>query len=196
MLRFALRHWTALLIIIVMAGWAIFYLPDTPSYAVFQLKQAIDARNGDAAAQYVDFQKVVRNAGYEMVSQRNSGSGAGTPNVLGELVGKGAVDLLSGPMAAVLKSWAADRVNSGDRRIQMPAVAVAAAVVMIHRNGDKANTQWRDPDGHEWEIQMEREDGNWRVVEVKDIQELLNRLKRREEKEFGPPSESAPVPSP
>jgi hypothetical protein len=67
---------------------------------------------------------------------------------------------------------------------------------MIHRNGDKANTQWRDPDGHEWEIQMEREDGNWRVVEVKDIQELLNRLKRREEKEFSPPAEPAPVPSP
>jgi hypothetical protein len=43
---------------------------------------------------------------------------------------------------------------------------------------------------------MEREDGNWRVVEVKDIQELLNRLKRREEKEFGPPAEPAPVPSP
>jgi Protein of unknown function (DUF2939) len=196
MLRFALRHWTALLIIVVIAGWAIFYLPDTPAYAVFQIKQAIDARNGEAAAQYVDFQKVVRNAGYEMVNQRNSGSGGGTPNVLGELVGKGAVDLLSGPMAAVLKSWGTDRVNSGDRRVQMPAAAVAAAVVMIHRNGDKANTQWRDPDGHEWEIQMEREDGNWRVVEVKDIQELLNRLKRREEKEFSPPSEPAPVPSP
>ena len=194
MLRFALRHWTALLIIIAIAVWAIFYLPDTPSYAVFQLKQAIDARNGEAAAQYIDFQKVVRNAGYEMVNHGNSGSGGGTPNVLGELVGKSAVDLLSGPMAAVLKSWATDRVNSGDRRIQMPAAAVLAALIMIHRNGDKAYTHWRDPDGHEWEVEMEREDGQWRIVEVKDIQELLNRLKRREE--FSPPAEPAPIPSP
>src|SRR5260370_5789626 len=104
MLDCALRHWTALLIIIVMAGWAIFYLPDTPSYAVFQLKQAIDARNGEAAAQYVDFQKVVRNAGYEMVSQRNSGSGAGTPNVWGEWVGKPAQDFRSGPTPPSLTS--------------------------------------------------------------------------------------------
>jgi hypothetical protein len=43
---------------------------------------------------------------------------------------------------------------------------------------------------------MEREDGTWRVVEVKDIQDLLNRLKPREEKEFGPPAEPVPVPSP
>src|SRR5260370_33535750 len=99
-------------------------------------------------------------------------------------------------MAAVLKSWAADRVNSGDRRMQMPAVAVAAAVVMIHRNGDKANTQWRDPHGQEWEIPMEREDGTWRVAEVKDNQGVLNRPKPRDEEECAPPPHTPPRPSP
>ena len=61
-MRFALRHWTAILIIVLIAGWAIFYLPGTPSYAIFELKQAIDARDGSAAASYVDFKKVVENA--------------------------------------------------------------------------------------------------------------------------------------
>ena len=54
-MRYALRHWTAILIIVLVAGWAIFYLPNTPSFAIFELKQAIDARNGNTAASYVDF---------------------------------------------------------------------------------------------------------------------------------------------
>ena len=49
------------MIAIALAVWAVFYLPDTPSYAIFELKQSIDARDGAGAARYVDFQKVVRN---------------------------------------------------------------------------------------------------------------------------------------
>ena len=86
---------------VALAAWAVFYLPDTPSFAIFQLKQSIDARDGAGAARYIDFQKVVRNAGYEMVDDPNSPGDAG--NILGQLIGKGAVDLLSGPMAALLQ---------------------------------------------------------------------------------------------
>lgn len=68
------RHWTAILIVLLAAGWAIFYLPDSPSFTIFRLKQAIDNRDGDTAATYIDFQKVVRNAGYEWL-QKGNGSG-------------------------------------------------------------------------------------------------------------------------
>jgi hypothetical protein len=185
---FALRHWTSILIAAALAAWAIFYLPDTPSFAVVRLKQAIDARDGDGAAGYVDFQKVVRNAGYEMVQDQNSGTSGG--DVIGQLIGKGAVDLFSGPMAALLQSWAESKVNDGAREVQMPAGAVAGSILLLHRNGDVAFTRWDDNKGRTWEVRMAREPGGWKIVEVKNVKELLDRLKRQQEKEFN----SAPAP--
>jgi hypothetical protein len=189
MAGFALRHWTSILIAIALAVWAVFYLPDTPSYAIFELKQSIDARDGAGAARYVDFQKVVRNAGYEMVDDPNSSSSS---SLLGQLIGKGAVDLLSGPMAAMLQTWATQQVDNGAKQLQMPAIAVVGAVVMLHRNGDAAFTRWQDNKGQVWEVRMARENGQWQVVEVKNVKQLLDKLRRQQEKQFN----SAPaVPS-
>jgi hypothetical protein len=194
---FVLRHWTALLIILVIAGWGIFYLPYTPSYAIFQLKQKIDAHDGDAAANYVDFQQVVRNAGYEMVQGDNGGSGPNTSNLLGQLLGKSAVDLFSGPMAGLLRQWAIDQVNNGAKQVQMPPAAVAGAIALLHRDNNIAYTRWTDKKGRLWEVRMARENGVWKIVEVKNIRALLNKLQQHEEKEFNnPPSYGAPAPPP
>ena len=200
--RFALRHWTSILIAVAVAAWAVFYLPDTPSYAVVRLKQAIDAHDGDGAANYVDFQKVVRNAGYEMVQDQNSGSSGG--DVLGQLIGKGAVDLFSGPMAALLQSWAVNKVNDGAREVQMPPAAVVGSILLMHRNGDVSYTRWTDNKGRTWEVRMAREPGGWKIVEVKNVKQLLDRLQHQQEKEFNsnppsgtsPESPSAPPPGP
>jgi hypothetical protein len=194
--RFAVRHWTSILIAAALAVWAVFYLPDTPSYAVVRMKQAIDAHDGDGAAHYVDFQKVVRNAGYEMVQDQNSADGGGSGgNMLGELIGKGAVDLISGPMAALLQSWAESKVNDGAREVQMPTAAVAGAILMMHRSGDVAYTRWQDNKGRVWEVRMAREPGGWKIVEVKNVKELLDRLKRQQEKEFNSPPGPEPPPT-
>jgi len=189
MARFALRHWTSILIVVALAVWAIFYLPDTPSFAIFQLKQSIDARDGAGAARYVDFQKVVRNAGYEMVDDPNSSS---ANSFLGQLLGKGAVDLLSGPMAAMLQSWAIQQVNNGAKNLQMPAIAVVGAVVMMHRSDDVAFTRWQDHKGQVWEVRMARENGQWQVVEVKNVKQLLDKLRRQQEKSFNNPPAAPP----
>jgi hypothetical protein len=193
MVRFMLRHWTAVLIVVVAGGWAIFYFPDTPSYAIFRLKQNIDARNGNGAAGYVDFQQVVRAAGYEMVQGDSSGaggpdSGGGSPNLLGQLLGKGAVDLFSGPMAAMLQSWAVQQVNDGAPQLQMPPAAVAGALILLRHHGDSAWTQWTDKKGQLWEVRMAYEDGGWKIVEVKNVRQLLEKLKRHEEKELNQPA--------
>jgi hypothetical protein len=197
MAGFALRHWTSILIAIALAVWAVFYLPDTPSYAIFELKQSIDARDGAGAARYVDFQKVVRNAGYEMVDDPNSSSSS---SLLGQLIGKGAVDLLSGPMAAMLQTWATQQVDNGAKQLQMPAIAVVGAVVMLHRNGDAAFTRWQDNKGQVWEVRMARENGQWQVVEVKNVKQLLDKLRRQQEKQFNSapavPSSPEAVPPP
>lgn len=199
-MSFVLRHWTAVLIILVLAGWGLFYLPDTPSYAIFRLKQAIDAHEGDTAANYVDFQKVVQNAGHEMVQGDNGSGGDSGSNLLGQLIGRAAVDLFSGPMAALLRQWSIQQVNDGAQQVQMPGVAVAGAIILLHRDGDNAYTRWTDRKGQVWEVELTREPGGWRVTEVKNIRQLLEKLRRHEEKEynapptFNPPPEAQPTP--
>jgi hypothetical protein len=188
-MRFAVRHWTAILIALLIVGWAIFYLPGTPSYAIFQLKQAIDARNGSAAVTYIDFKKVVQNAGYEAVQNQNVGSGGtDASNIITQLVGRGAVDLFSGPMAALLQQWAVQQVNEGGQQVQMPAAAVAGATVLLHRNDGAAYTQWTDHKGQVWEVRMEREADGWKIVQIKDVAQLLEKLKRQQESQFPRPA--------
>jgi hypothetical protein len=176
-----MRHWTAVLLVIVVAAWAIFYLPQTPTFAVLRLKMAIDGRDGERAAQFVDFQSVVRSAGMQMV-QKQAGSG----DPLADFIGQGAVQLLSAPAANLVESWAKQKVDNGAKEVQMPAAAVAGALVLLHHNGNTAYTRFRDRKGQVWDIRMARNaDGQWQVVEVKNIQQLLERLENREQRQFG-----------
>lgn len=188
-MRYALRYWTAILIIVLVAGWAIFYLPNTPSYAIFELKQAIDARNGSAAASYVDFKKVVQNAGYEAVQGQNTASGSTDPsNIISQLVGRSAVDLFSGAMAALLQQWAIQQVDDGAPQVQMPAAAIAGAALLLHRNDGAAYTQWTDHKGQVWEVRMEREASGWKIVQVKNVAQLLEKLKNQQQNQVAQPS--------
>src|SRR5262245_19568896 len=117
--RLLLRHWTAALILVVTLLWAVFYLPNTPSFAVLQMKLAIDARDGERATRFVDFQSVVRNAGLQMVDKQ-AGSGGGP---LAEFLSKGAVQLLSAPAGNLAEQWARQKVDEGAKEVQMPAAA-------------------------------------------------------------------------
>jgi hypothetical protein len=179
--RFLLRHFTAILLLIVVAAWAIFYLPTTPTFAVIELKLAIDNRDGDRAASFIDFQSVVQKAGMEMV--QNQG---GSNDPLSMFISKGAVQLLSAPAARMAESWAKQKVDDGAKEVQMPVAAVFGALLLLHNNGSTAYTQFRDPKGQLWDIRMARNaDGQWQVVEVKNIQQLLNQFENRERQRFG-----------
>ncbi|HEX4211657.1 MAG TPA: DUF2939 domain-containing protein [Candidatus Binataceae bacterium] len=193
MARLAIRHWTAILIVVAVAAWAIFYVPQTPSWTIVQLKQAIDARDGDGAARFVDFQAVVQNAGSEMVENQN-GSNGNAGDLLGALVGKGVVSLLSGPMASLLKSWAIQQVDNGAKQVQIPTEAAAGAIALLHRNGDAAYTRWTDNKGQVWEVRLGREEGGWKIVEVKNVQQLLQKLQQQQEDRMNqpPPADSTP----
>ena len=179
--RFVIRHWTGTLIVIVLLWWGLFYLPTTPSFAVFELKQAIDARNGDSASRYINFESVVQHAGYEMVDKD-------AKDPMSALVGKGAIDLFAKPMAQAAKAYAVKEVNDGADEVQMPPVAVLGAVVLMRRDDGTAYTRFRDKKQREWEIRMARSDqGVWQVSEVKNIQQLLEKLQREEEKRLNQP---------
>lgn len=178
--RFAIRHWTAILITIVLAWWALIYVPASPSYSVFQLKRAIDAHDGEDAARYVNFESVVRQAGYEMVQQK-----ANDP--LSQMVGKGAVDLFVKPMAQAAQAYAVKDVNDGADEVQMPPAAVVGAIFLMRRDDGTAYTRFVDKKNREWEIQFARDpDGVWQVSEVKNIGQLLEQLQHKQN-QFNPP---------
>ena len=183
---FISRNAIGVLIFLVIAGWALFYVPTTPSYTIYQLKQAIDARDGATAATFVDFPSVVKNAGYEMLRNGN------TSDVLGAMVGKGAVDLLSAPIAVGVEQWAEQQVNSGARQVQIPSAAVLGAIVMLHRSDNTAWTDFSDNKGRQWNIRMVRKNGRWRVVEVKGIEEALQNYEQQHGMSGSPPMAGAP----
>lgn len=91
-------------------------------------------------------------------------------------------------MAALLQRWAVDQVNNGVKQVQMPPAALAGAIVMLHRNGDSAYTRWQDKKGQVWEVGMARENGSWKIVEVKNVKQLLEKLR--------PPESDSPDSSP
>jgi len=187
MMRFAIRHWTGILITLVLLWWTLIYLPASPSFAVFQLKRAIDARDGEAAARYVNFESVVKHAGYEMVQEK-----ANDP--LSQMVGKGAIDLFSKPLAQATRAYAVKDVNDGADDVQMPPAAVAGAMFLMHRDDGTAYTHFVDNKKREWEVRMARDEfGVWQVTEVKNIQQLLEKVQRDAEKHL---NEETPPPSP
>ncbi len=172
------RHWTAIALAALLGWWALFYLPNTPAFAVFEFKRAVDAHDSERAAQFIDFESVVKHAGYEMVEDK-----ARNKDLLSQFIGKGAVELFSKPVAGMAESWARREVATGAKEVQMPAAAVAGAIFLLHRNGDTAYTDFRDHKGQVWEIHMARTaDGRWQVVEVKNIQQLLDRLTEKNPK--------------
>jgi hypothetical protein len=178
-MRFLLRHWTATLLIVAAAGWALFYVPNTPAFAVFELKRAIDARDADRAAQFIDFESVVKHAGNEIAEGKGGG------DVLSQFISKGAVEIFAKPMAGFAETWAKRQVSEGDKSVQMPAGAVAASIILLHRDGDTAYTNFKDHKGQVWELHMVRKPGGqWQVVEVKNIEQFLEKLKRSEAKRF------------
>ncbi|MFZ0659162.1 MAG: DUF2939 domain-containing protein [Candidatus Binataceae bacterium] len=180
MLRFALRHFTAVLVLIVLGWWLGYYIPNSPTWSVLWMKQAIDARDGDAAARYVDFQSVVEGAGKQMIQEQAAN------NPLGALVGQAAMAMLSKPAADLVEAQAKQKVEDGDRDVQMPAAAILGAIVLMHRSGDTAYTKFTDRKGQTWGIHFKRESGTWKVSEVENFREILNRLKQHEQKQLAP----------
>jgi Protein of unknown function (DUF2939) len=182
-MRFMLRHSTAILILAAIAGWGVFYLPYTPTWAVLRLKQAIDARDGDEAAKYVDFESVVTKAGQDAVQKQ------GGNDPLSAMLGNAAVSLFAKPVAQFAQQWAVKKVDDGAREVQMPGSAVAASLVLLHRSDDTASTDFTDNKGRRWRIHLARyPDGYWRVTEIEDVQQLLQQLQQRMNSSPNPPN--------
>lgn len=163
----------AAVMVLLVVSWALLYIPRTPSFALVRLKLAVDARQGESAARFVGFRRLVRNAGYQLVRER-----ARSGDVVTGLIGKGAVDMLVAPLAEAVRGWAVAEVNRGSKRLRIAGPALVGAIFFLHRDGSRAETSFRDARGHTWRIRLERRpaDGQWQVVEVDDIAPLIGQL--------------------
>ena len=75
--------------------------------------------------------------------------------------------------------------------------AVVGAMVMMHRDDGTAFTHFVDKKKQEWEVRMARDqDGVWQITEVKNIQQLLEKLQRSAEKRYNQQPPPPPVTSP
>ena len=113
------------------------------------------------------------------------------------MLGQGAIDLFSKPLAQAARAYAVKDVNDGADDVQMPPIAVVGAMIMMHRDDGTAYTHFVDKKKQEWEVRMTRgPDGVWQVTEVKNIQQLLEKLQRSAEKRYNqqqlPPPSSSP----
>lgn len=176
--RFITRHITSIVVTVVVAWWAIFYLPASPTWALIWLRNAVQNRDGDAAARYIDFQSVIQHGAREMLQQDSAN------NPLGALVGQAAVQLLAGPLSQMAESIAKRKVEEGDPNLQIPIGVVAGSLLLLHRSGDTAWTKFTDRKGRTWEIHMTREAGGWQITEVNNARQLLEKLQQHEAKEL------------
>jgi len=140
------------------------------------MKQAIDARDGDEAAKYVDFESVVRNAGREMVAE------AGWyRSVELDARANAAIDLLTKPMAQVAKSAAIQKVDDGAREVQMPALRSRARLYCCIETATlrppTSPTTRASAGEYTWRAGG---DGYWRVTEIEDIEQLLQKLQHNQ----------------
>jgi hypothetical protein len=182
MLRFVTRHFTGILIGLVLGWWGLFYLPASPTWAMLWLRNAVQNRDGAAAVRYIDFQSVIQHAAREIAAQ-DAGK-----DPLGAFVGQAAAQLLSQPAAHLAEAVVKRKVDEGDPDLQVPAVAMVGAFFALHRSGDTAWTSFTDRKGRTWEIHLTREPSGWQITEVKNIRELLEKLEQHEAKSLNPES--------
>lgn len=174
-MKFLIRHWTILLISAVVLFWAVFFLPNTPTFAVIELTQAIRNRNSDEAARFVDFDSVVKHAGYQIAEKQKSAS-----DPLSQLLTRGAVEVFYKPVAQLVESIARQKVADGDPQVQIPFAASLGAMLFLHREGNTATTSFRDRKDQEWEIHLARNPaGRWQIVEVDGIERVIERLQHQ-----------------
>ncbi len=171
--RWAFRHprstagaFAALLI----GWWFLLYLPASPSWAMWNFYDAVKARNGDAAASFIDFQSVTKNMmdkGFKSAAAKPAPEQNPGERIMKEAVARGIGSLLTAPLAESIKADFERRVSQGDPRVQVTRWELLGAMIRLDRHGDKAETSGTDDKGRKYKITFSSEPGGrWRVVEV------------------------------
>lgn len=196
--RWALRHPRTSaggIVALVLGWWLLLYLPASPSWALWDFYDAVEARNADAAASFIDFQSVTKNMmdkGFKTAGAKRAPGGMDPgQRMMKEALARGIGNLLTGPIAETMKAEFERKVSQGDPQTRITRWELLAAIIKLDRHGDSAETSGTDDKGQKYQITFSsKPDGHWKVVEVdgdaiqKGIEEGLRKSQRQMD---GPP---------
>lgn len=160
----------------------------TPSYSLYQVKQALETHDYQRFAEYVDVESVAGKAFDELgefkqpkQEKKDKPSSGGS---LADLLRQG-LKSLSGELRNVVSAGADIVVEQviTDRNQELPEIPTLAIIGAIFA-GETQDGLRRFPvpikDGEEIEVNMRKSDeGVWRVVEVTNVETLIAQLKKR-----------------
>jgi len=165
------RIFGAVLLVLAVAGWWLFYLPSTPSWAVYSLYRDVKNHDGAAAQELIDFRKVTKGFIDTAVMQHEAREA--TPEgqdeaAFSEIFARGIAGLMVGPISDTLRSRFAQWVdNHEDAKYPIGLGPVLEAVVRLHRQGSTAFTQLTNDKGETLQVKLTRENvGDWRITSV------------------------------
>ena len=163
----------------------------TPSYSLYQIKEALETHDYARFAEYVDVESVAGNAFDELgqlKQQQEDKPSSGGGGSLADLLRQG-LKSLSGEIRNVVSAGADIVVEQviTDRNRDLPEIPTLAIIGAIFA-GETQDGMRRFPvpikDGEEIEVNMrESDDGVWRVVEVTNVETLIAQLKKRYERD-------------
>ena len=163
----------------------------TPSYSLYQIKQALETHDYARFAEYVDVESVAGNAFDELgqfKQQEEKEEQPSSGGSLADLLRQG-LKSLSGEIRNVVSAGADIVVEQviTDRNRELPEIPTLAIIGAIFA-GETQDGLRRFPvpikDGKEIEVNMrESDEGVWRVVEVTNVETLIAQLKKRYERD-------------
>lgn len=193
-----LSNWKLLLslgVLIVLAWWWLIYLPGTPSYAIWSLNRDLSNQKGAAAAQFIDFKKVTRNAVMRDMDEKTAAAKSPEEKrrlLLRETIGGGLLELFAQPLARIARDRFEKIVDTSHDNA-LGIIDLLDALVNLHwTEANTAVTRIYDTHGKAVDVTLTRENerGNWRITD------LSGPAVRDEFRKLSKERPALPVPSP
>jgi len=158
----------------------------TPSYAVYQIKRALETHDYALFTQYVDVDSVLDHALDELTGQGEKSAEERPPHgSLAKALRKGLLKNFAREARDMVKAGLDIAVEQAvkDRESQLPEIPASAVVAALwagRAEGDTANFPIKVKKGDQIEVKAHQTpEGLWRVVEIKNLPALLPSLKSR-----------------
>jgi hypothetical protein len=174
----------ALLVLLLVGGG--YAWTRTPSYCLYQIKQALETHDYPLFTQYVDVDSVLDHALDELTGQGEKSAEEPTPRgSLAKALRKGLLKNFARETRAVVKASLEIVVEQAvkNRESQLPEIPASAVVATLwvgRAEGDTANFPIKVKKGDQIEVKARQTpEGLWRVVEIENLSALLPSLKSR-----------------
>ena len=154
--------------IMALVIWAIWYLPGTPSYAVYRFHEAVSERDGPAAAAFIDFEKSIKS----LVSQYTDAAGekSDEQSAFSSMVAQGILGAMSPSISAHVKVEFEKAVEDPKSKVatvgEIGPVQLAGILFGLRRDGNMAYLKFNDRDGKMIEVTLTKEEDRWMATAI------------------------------